>query len=108
MTLVFTTEYSFMLIYCERLFKIQRKKNIRPDLIQGARDAERERNWIRPEWLMVVLVLPCWLGEISLNLLGSASILPTWMMRAVGIANVMRFNAFSRPKADPEQSLRLV
>jgi len=108
--LVFTTEDSvYARSILERLYKLPEEKVInRSDLIQGARDAERDTQFgLEPEWFMVVLVALVRQGEISLNLPGvridSANLDEAGR---VGLPMLMRFNAVSRPKPIPEQSLR--
>ena len=110
--LVFTIETSlYVQSIHDRLFKLPEEKVInRSDLIQGARDAEHDTQFgLEPEWFMVVLVALVRQGEISLNLPGiriDSSNLDE--AGRVGLPMLMRFNAVSRPKPIPEQSLRAV
>ncbi len=108
--LEFTTENSQYAQYIlERLYKLPEDKVInRSDLIQGGRDAERDMQFrLEPEWFLVVLVALVRQGEISLNLPGiriDSSNLDEAVR--VGLPMLLRFNAISRPKPIPEQSLR--
>ena len=108
--LEFTTENSQYAQYIlERLYKLPEEKVInRSELIQGVRDAERDTQFgLELEWFMVVLIALVRQGEISMNLPGiriDSSNLDEAVR--VGLPTLIRFNAISRPKPIPEQSLR--
>ncbi len=108
--LIFSTESSrFAQGLIKRLYALPEGKVLnRGELISGPGNAELENQFgLEPEWFIVVLMALVRQGEITLNLPGvrlDSSNLEE--ATRVGLTNLQRFTAVSRPKPIPEQSLK--
>lgn len=108
--LTFTTETSpFARHVLESLYALPEGKVLnRSELIGGDMGVERDARFgLEPEWFMVVLMALARQGEITLNLPGTridSSNLEE--ANRIGLTNLQRFTAISRPKPIPEQSLK--
>ncbi len=108
--LAFTTEDS---AYAKHVLKSlsalpEGKVLNRKELIGGPANAELDLKFgLEPEWMSVILLALVRQGEITLNLPG-VRIDSTNLDEAarIGMENLSRFTAISRPKPIPEQSLR--
>ncbi len=108
--LQFSTETSpYARHVLEKLYALPEGKVLnRSELIGGGALVERDVKFgLEPDWFMVVLIALARQGEITLNLPG-ARIDSSNLDEAnrIGLTNLQRFTAVSRPKPIPEQSLK--